>query len=125
MSVLAQPNRRPAALVLAGVLFAGGLVAVSLGVYAHAHTPGGRPLFQFGFSGMLQLKAWFSTAVLVLLVVQVVTALWMWGRLPGVAAGGSAVAWSHRWSGTAAFVLSLPVAVHCLWALGFGVGKRA
>ncbi len=25
----------------------------------------------------------------------------------------------HRWSGTAAFLLTLPVAYHCLWALGF------
>ena len=24
----------------------------------------------------------------------------------------------HRWSGTTAFVVSLPVAYHCLWALG-------
>jgi hypothetical protein len=25
----------------------------------------------------------------------------------------------HRWSGAIAFVLTLPVALHCLWALGF------
>ena len=25
----------------------------------------------------------------------------------------------HRWTGTAAFVVSLPVAYHCLWAVGF------
>ena len=28
----------------------------------------------------------------------------------------------HRWSGTIAFVVSLPVAFHCLWALGFESG---
>jgi Family of unknown function (DUF6529) len=26
----------------------------------------------------------------------------------------------HRWCGSVAFVLTLPVAFHCLWALGFG-----
>ena len=25
----------------------------------------------------------------------------------------------HRWTGTAAFLVSLPVAYHCLWSLGF------
>jgi len=50
--------------------------------------------------------------------VQVATALWMWGRLPGA---GSAPRWVgplHRWSGATAFVLILPVALHCLWSLG-------
>jgi hypothetical protein len=26
---------------------------------------------------------------------------------------------AHRWTGTAAFLLSLPVAYHCLWSLGW------
>jgi len=42
----------------------------------------------------------------------------MYGRLPGVQAG----AWTdtlHRWSGRIAFLLTVPVAVHCLYALGF------
>ena len=51
--------------------------------------------------------------------VQLVTALWMWGRLPGA---GTAPPWTaplHRWSGSVAFVLTLPVALHCIWSLGF------
>ena len=43
----------------------------------------------------------------------------MWGRLPGVhgrRAGSHPV---HRWSGTVAFIVSLPVALHCVWSLGF------
>jgi hypothetical protein len=105
---------------LVAVLLAGAVVAVSLGVYAKAHTPSGRPLFTLGFSGMLQMKVWLSTAAVVLLLVQLVSALWMWGRLP---AAGPAPGWLpqlHRWSGTIAFVLTVPVAFHCLWALGFG-----
>src|ERR671920_2109966 len=49
--------------------------------------------------------------------VQVTTALWIFGKLPGRApdwAGGL-----HRISGRLAFLLSLPVAYHCLWSLGF------
>jgi hypothetical protein len=113
----AAPLRSRSALVL--VLLAGAAVAVTLGVYARVHRPASRPLFLLGFSGMLQLKSWLATAALVLVVVQVGTALWMWERLPGA---GPAPAWLggvHRWSGSVAFVLSLPVAVHCVWSLGF------
>jgi hypothetical protein len=110
-------------LTLAAVLLAGAAVAIALGVYAKAHSPAGRPLETFGFSGMLQMKTWFATAAVSLLVVQLVTALWMWGRLPGVSSNPTAVGWLHRWSGSAAFVLTLPPAFHCLWALGFGTGS--
>src|SRR3954447_22278141 len=54
-------SQRPGA--TAGILLlTGALVAVALGVYAHAHSPAGRPLFTLGFSGMLQMKAWLPTA---------------------------------------------------------------
>ena len=104
---------------LALVLLTGAAVAVTLGVYAKVHTPALRPLFTLGFSGMLQMKAWLTTIAVALLAVQLVTALWMWGRLPGA---GSAPSWAklaHRWSGSVAFALTLPVAFHCIWSLGF------
>jgi Family of unknown function (DUF6529) len=104
---------------LIGVLLAGAAVAVVLGVYAKVHTPTGRPVFTLGFTTMLQMKAWLTTAVLVLVLVQLATASWMWGRLPGVGAAPPWVAILHRWSGATAFVVSLPVAFHCIWALGF------
>jgi hypothetical protein len=109
---------------LAAVLLVGAVIAVSLGVYARQHTPAGRPIFTLGFSGMLQMKAWLTTIVLAFAGVQLLTALWMWGRLR---ADGSAPAWVaplHRWSGAIAFVVSLPVAFHCMWALGFGTGSN-
>ena len=59
-------------------------------VYGRVHEPAGRPLFTLGFSGMLQMKVWLSTAALLFILVQLVTALWMWGRLPGA---GSAPDW--------------------------------
>lgn len=104
---------------LGGALLLGLMVAVSMGVYAKVHTPAGRPLFTAGFSGMLQMKAWLTTAATALLLVQLLTALWMWGRLPGVGATPGWASALHRWSGTTAFVFTLPVALHCIWSLGF------
>lgn len=112
-----SPARGRRALVL--VLMAGAAVAVSLGVYARLHPPALRPLFLVGFSGMLQLKTWLATVALLLVLVQLTTASWMWGRLPGAGPAPGWVAPLHRWSGSAAFVLTLPVALHCVWSLGF------
>jgi hypothetical protein len=106
---------RPA---LALVLLAGAAVAVAIGVYARVHHPASRPLFLLGFSGMLQLKAWLATAALALIVFQLVTALWMWGRLPAVGRPPTWMPTAHRWSGAVAFTLTLPVALHCVWSLG-------
>lgn len=104
---------------LAAVLLLGCAVALALGVYAKAHDPALRPLWLFGFSGMLQLKTWLATAALALVLVQLATALWMWGRLPGAGPAPGWVAPVHRWSGSVAFVVLVPVALHCLWSLGF------
>ena len=118
----AESASSSAALRFAAIFLIGAVVAVSLGVYSRAHTPAGRPLFTLGFSGMLQMKAWLTTIVVALAGVQLLTASWMWGRLRRTPAPAS-VAVVHRWSGTAAFVVSLPVAFHCMWALGFGSGS--
>ncbi len=117
-------GKSPALVItLAGALLAGAAVALSIGVYAGLHEPANRPLVTLGFSGMLQMKAWLTNAATLLLIVQLTTALWMWGRLPGVrAAAPSWAAPVHRWSGTTAFVLTVPVAFHCIWALGFATG---
>jgi Family of unknown function (DUF6529) len=73
---LAPPASRT---TLAAVLCAGAAVAVVMGVYAKAHTPAGQPLFMLGFSGMLQMKVWLTCAATALLLVQLTTALWIWG----------------------------------------------
>jgi hypothetical protein len=119
VTVADQRARSRGAQVIA-VFLLGAAVAVALGVYARVHTPAGRPIFLLGFSGMLQFKTWISTIVLALLFLQLTSALWMWGRLPGAGTAPRWVAPVHRWIGSVAFVLSLPVAFHCLWALGFG-----
>ena len=65
------------------------------------------------------MKTWFTTAALVFVVVQVVSALAMWGRLPGVSGSPAWAIPVHRWSGVVAFLLTLPVAFQCIWSLGF------
>ena len=112
----AMPSRR---LALLALLLVGAGVAVSLGVYARVHSPAGRPVFTLGFSGILQMKAWLTTAAASFLVVQLLSALWMWNRLPGMGDAPSWVSVVHRWSGSIAFVITLPVAFSCIWALGF------
>lgn len=119
-AVTARRSSAAASVTLAGVLLLGASTALALGVYAKVHTPAGRPLFTLGFSGMLQMKAWLTTVATALLFVQLTTALWMWGRLPGAGPARPWVAPVHRWSGASAFAVTVPVAFHCLWALGFG-----
>ena len=113
----AQPVS-PAKLVVCALV--GAAVAVALGVYGNAHDPTGESILGDGlfFSATLNMKAWLATAVLLLGCVQVLTALAMYGRLPLAGVPG----WAprvHRISGTLAFLVSLPVVYHCLWALGF------
>jgi Family of unknown function (DUF6529) len=96
----------------------GGLVALTLGVYGRLHNPTGYAINIVGFSSPGAVKSWLATGAFVFALVQVGSALVMYGKVPRVAAppwiGGL-----HRWSGRAAFLLAVPVAVHCLYALGF------
>ena len=104
---------------LAGALLLGAAVAVTLGVYAQVHTPSGRAVFTLGFSSLIQMKVWLTTAAAAFVVVQLRTALWTWGRIPRAGAAPPWVAVLHRWSGATAFVITLPVAFSCIWTLGF------
>ncbi len=113
-------QRSSSTAALLAVVAVGAAVALSLGVYGRIHEPTGDSIATFGFPAVLPMKAWFATGAAALALFQLMSALWMWGRLPGVSS--PAPGWTgpvHRWSGTAAFLLTLPVAYHCLWALGF------
>jgi hypothetical protein len=112
-------QRRPATgmRALAIPLVVGALVSVALGVFGRLHEPTFFAVGPAGFSGALPMKAWLTTGAFLLAFVQVVTALIMYGKLLP-----SAPEWMgtlHRWSGRTAFLLTVPVAFQCLWALGF------
>lgn len=98
-------------------IVAGAAVSVALGVYGREHTPTGRAISTLGFDSLISMKVWLGLVAGSLAVVQLLTALWMYGRLR-IAAPRS-VAVFHRVSGGAAVLISLPVAYHCLWSLGF------
>ncbi len=97
---------------------AGAAVSLVLGVYAREHHPAGQALFTLGFSGTINMKAWLATLALALAIVQIVLALWMYGKL-GHRGAPSWVGPTHRLVGTCALLVSLPVVYHCLWSLGF------
>lgn len=111
----AYPARDQYARPLLVALLSGGAVAVVLGVYARLHHPANYALDVGGFSSPLYAKAWLTTAAAVFAVVQLGTGF----RITR----GAAPAWMpvvHRWSGRIAILLTVPVMVHCVYALGFG-----
>ena len=113
----AVPSDQPAATRLLRAAGLGGAVALTLGVYGHVHDPSRRLTFELFFSSTIGMKVWLATVALAFAVVQVLTALWLYGKL-----GRDAPEWlggAHRISGRLAFLFSLPVAYHCLWSLGF------
>jgi hypothetical protein len=105
---------------------AGGLglvVAAALYAVGRAHTPSYTMglLGQHGL-GVNRLKAQLATGMLGLALVQLTLALWMYRRLPGAGAAPPAVPLLHRVGGASLFLLSLPVAIHCLLAYGVQLG---
>jgi hypothetical protein len=114
MTATAQRPAVPRLLLAAGL---GASVALTLGIYGNVHDPSQKLVFTLVFSSTISMKVWLATIAVAFAVVQVLTALWIYGRL-GIAAPG----WlgdAHRLSGRLAFLVSLPVAYHCLWSLGF------
>ena len=99
-------------------LLIGAAVSVGLGFYAHEHDPTGKTIFSLVFTKTINMKAWFATGAVVLALWQVYSALRIFGKLPPQPVPRWLVN-SHRLSGLLAFALTVPVAYHCLWALGW------
>ena len=113
----AVPARSSGAAALIAVAV-GALVAVGLGVFGKLHEPQFFSINLAGFSSGLAVKTWLATLAVLLAVFQLVSAFAMYRLIPG----GKAPSWigtAHVWSGRAAVLVSVPVAVHCLYALGF------
>ena len=96
----------------------GALVALALGIYGRVHSPTGIAINIAGFSSPGTVKSWLATGATVFAIVQVASALVMYGKIPRVTAPDW-IGTLHRWSGRIAFLLAVPVAIHCLYALGF------
>ena len=108
----------PSARLLVVPALAGCLVSLTLGLYGRLHSPTGVAVDVIGFSSPATVKAWLATVAVLFSVVQVVSSLVMYGKVPRVSAP-SWIGGLHRWSGRIAFLLAVPVAIHCLYALGF------
>ncbi|WP_420032892.1 DUF6529 family protein [Streptomyces sp. cg28] len=90
-------------------------VAVALGAYGRLHDPAGTAFNLAGFSSTSAVKSWLATVAFAFALVQVGSAFMVYGKLPGPS-------WApalHRWSGRIAFLVAVPVAVHCLYGLGY------
>jgi hypothetical protein len=101
------------------LLVLGGAVSVALGVYSNVHDPTGEQPYTLFFSGTIELKVWFASAVVLLAVVQVLLAMRLYGKIHVPHDAPPWLGDAHRLVGTLAFALSLPVTYHCLWGLGF------
>jgi hypothetical protein len=96
----------------------GGLVALTLGVYGGLHHPTGVVVNIAGFSSAGYVKSWLATIATFFAIVQVTSALVMYGKIPRVRAP-SWIGRLHQWSGRIAFLVAVPVAIDCLYGLGF------
>jgi hypothetical protein len=98
----------------------GAVVALLVGVFGRVHEPTLDGTTTLGFTTVLAMKTVVATVIGMLALVQLLLALWMYGKL-----GSKAPSWVgpvHRINGALALLLSLFVAYHCLWALGLEVG---
>jgi mono/diheme cytochrome c family protein len=115
MAEVAAPRTRSYRWV-AAPLVAFALFALTAGLLAR-HDPRSKGYFRLFFSDPIHMKAGFATAVAVLACFQIFTAAWIFQKLPWRKPGW--VNSAHRLSGALAFVLTLPVAYHCIFKLGF------
>jgi len=129
------PARRAHPLALAAPLVLAALVAVTVGVVArhttaiqagivctqtsiYVATCTQTPFIHLFFSDPLHFKVWLATGAFGLGVLQLLSAARMYGR---VRLPGADRLWHglHRWTGRVAILLTLPVAYHCIFLLGF------
>jgi hypothetical protein len=103
---------------LLAYLTIGAAVSLGLGVYGRVHDPTGQSLIDLFFTSSINLKVWFATAAITLATFQLLSGRKILGKL-GRGSGPRWLPRAHRVSGTTAFLLTIPVAYHCLWSLGF------
>ena len=117
-ATIPPPTRSAAWLLVPLAGFA--VVSLLAGFLAEAELDRSGGYFDLFFSDTLHLKVWLASAAVALGLVQLFTAAWIFRKLPW-----PRPAWIpgvHRWSGRLAFVLTVPVAYHCIFKLGFQSG---
>lgn len=116
----ATPLERRSPRWLAVPVFAFALFALTAGLLARALSGPKGKYFDLFFSDTIHMKAWLASVALALACFQLLTAAWIFRKLPW-----RKPAWvnpAHRWSGRLVFVLVLPVAYQCIFQLGFQMG---
>jgi len=118
LSFKKRNSANPAWLALPLVVFA--LITLTVGLVARQtiRTPYSTPFFDLFFSDTLHMKAWLVTAAVILACGQLLTAARIY-ELLRFPPKGRFYNSAHRWSGRAAIPLTLPVAYHCVFMLGF------
>lgn len=111
-----RPNR--AWLILPLLVFA--LIALTVGIVAHQTVRSAipTPFFHLFFSDTIHMKVWLVSAALLLGLFQLLTASRIY-ELLRFPPKGRFYNFVHRWSGRTAILLTLPVAYHCIFLLGF------
>ena len=119
LSLREPSGANPAWLAVPLVVFA--LITLTVGLVARqtVREPYATPFFHPFFTGTLQMKAWLVTAAVVLACGQLLTAARIY-ELLHFPPKGRFYHSVHRWSGRTAILLTLPVAYHCVFLLGFG-----
>ncbi|NUR05610.1 MAG: hypothetical protein HOQ22_11455 [Nocardioidaceae bacterium] len=115
MATVAATDRSRRAVVLA--VLAGALASLAIGIYGRTASPTDRELL-LGFNSLIAAKFWLTAVTGLLVTLQLLTAMWMYGRL-GLRAPTHLGA-VHRGIGAVALLVSLPVAYNCLFVIGFG-----
>jgi hypothetical protein len=99
-------------------------VAAVLFIFGRVHTPNYYlGLFGRSYADVTPLKVLLASIMLGLAVLQVGLALWLYQKLPMAGRAPKPVGMVHRVVGTLLFVVSLPIAIHCLLAYGVQFGS--
>jgi hypothetical protein len=117
---MAETSARKGIPIPLAALAAGAVVALLVGIVGKAHDPSLDGTTTLGFQTVVDMKVVLSVVIGALAVLQVIGALWIYGRL-----GIEAPSWvgkAHRFSGTVVLVLAGFVAYHCLWTQGLPTG---
>jgi hypothetical protein len=114
-----RQTRSPAWLLVPLLILAWITLIVATAAHVNRLTEGeAKPAyFDLFFTDTIHMKAWLASGVALFALFQIFSAAWIFRKLPWTRPRWVNAA--HRWSGRIAFALSLPVAYHCIFLLGF------